>query len=114
MLRTVRSKGRKATKAEAILKIQEIYGRLCKGQARSKILKDCSEAWQCSERQVEDYLAKARQKIKDDCEMSRPALLAECLAGCRDVRESANRRGQHQVELNAIRLMTELVGLTSS
>ena len=52
--------------------------------------------------------------LLDDCEMSRPALLAECLAGIRDVRGNASRRGQHQVALNAIRLMSELVGLTSS
>ena len=104
--------GRKATKEEAALKVTEIYGRITKGQPRAKILRECAEQWQCCQRQVETYYARAQKLILDDCEMSRPALLAECLAGCRDVRESANRRGQHQVELNAIRLMTELVGLT--
>ena len=105
--------GKKATKEEAHLKVTEIYGRLTKGQAKSKILRECSEQWHCSTRQVDTYYARARQLVLDDCDMSRPALLAECLAGIRDVRESANRRGQHQVELNAIRLMTELVGLTT-
>ena len=106
--------GKKATKEEAHLKVTEIYGRITKGQAKSKILRECSEQWRCTTRQVDTYYARARGLITDDCDMSRPALLAECLAGIRDVRESANRRGQHQVELNAIRLMTELVGLTSS
>jgi hypothetical protein len=94
--------------------VQEVYGRLVKGQAKSKILRECSELYSVSPRQVENYMAKARKMINDDCDMSRQALLAETLSGIRDVRESANRRGQHQVELNAIRLMTELVGLTSS
>ena len=106
--------GRKSTKEEAHLKVTEIYGRLTKGQAKTKILQECSQQWQCSTRQVETYYARARQMILDDCDMSRPALLAECLAGIRDVRGNASRRGQHQVELNAIRLMSELVGLTSS
>ena len=106
--------GRKATKTESLLKTQEIYGRLTKGQSRSKILQDCSAQWGCSERQVENYVAKARVMIERDCELSRPAFLAECLAGIRDVREAAERRGQHQVALNAIRLMTELTGLTNS
>lgn len=105
--------GKKATKEEAHLKVTEVYGRITKGQARTKILRECSELWQCSTRQVETYYARAQRLILDDCDMQRPALLAECLAGIRDVRESANRRGQHQVELNAIRLMTELVGLTT-
>ena len=106
--------GRKATKEEAHLKVTEIYGRLTKGQAKTKILQECSQQWQCSTRQVETYYARARKLLLDDCDMSRPALLAECLAGIRDVRGNASRRGQHQVELNAIRLMSELVGLTSS
>ena len=38
--------------------------------------------------------------------------LAETLAGLRQVRQSAGRRGQHQVVVNAIRLQAELVGLT--
>jgi len=105
---------KKSTKLESNLKVTEIYGRLTKGQSRQRILRDCSELWGCSERQIETYLARARTLIEKDCEMSRPAFLAECLAGIRDVRDSASRRGQHQVELNAIRLMSELVGLTSS
>ena len=105
---------KKSTKLEATFKVNEIYGRLTKGQPRTKILRECSEAWGCSERQVESYLARARKQITEDCEMSRPALLAECLAGIRDTRENAERRGQHQVALNAIRLMAELTGLANS
>lgn len=104
--------GKKATKEEAHLKVTEIYGRITKGQSRNRILRECSEHWQCSTRQVETYYARAQQLIMDDCELSRPAFLAECLAGIRDVREQAERRGQHQVALNAIRLQAELTGLT--
>lgn len=103
---------KKSTKLESTHKVKEIYGRLTKGQSRTRILQDCSAAWNCSERQVETYLARARDLLLADCDMQRPALLAEMISGIRDIRENAERRGQHQVALNAVRLMSELVGLT--
>lgn len=57
-------------------------------------------------------MARAREMLMDDCNMQRPALLAEMLSGIRDIREAAERRGQHQVALNAVRLMAELTGLS--
>jgi hypothetical protein len=103
---------KKSTKIESSLKVDDIYGRLTKGQSRSRIVLDCSKAWGCSERQVDTYIARARERLLADCDMQRPALLAEMLSGIRDIRENAERRGQHQVALNAVRLMSELVGLT--
>ena len=87
---------------------------LCSGVSRSNILRVLSEEWQCSERNVEIYLSRARKQLEADCEVSRPAFLAECLAGIREVRENATKRGQHQVALNAIRLQAELTGLNKS
>lgn len=105
--------GRKATKSESLLRTQNIYGRLTQGQARSRIIRECSEEWGCSTRQVENYLAKAQKLIIDDCNMARPAFLAECLSGIRAIREQATTAGSHQTALNAIRLMAELTGLDS-
>ena len=102
----------KSTKAEVDLKVNEVYGRLTKGQSRYRIVQDCTKAWGCADRQVDTYIKRARELLDEDANMQRPALLAECLAGVRDIRENAERRGQHQVALNAIRLMSELVGLT--
>ena len=101
----------KSTKQEAALKVQEIYGRRCRGQSRNRILHECSEQWGCSTRQVETYYARAGELIEHDCEMARPAFLAELLAGIREVRENAANKGQHQVVLNAIQLQAKLVGL---
>lgn len=103
---------KKSTKLESSLKVDEIYGRLTKGQSRTRIVQDCSKAWGCSSRQIDTYLARAREMLLEDCNMQRPALLAEMISGIRDIRENAERRGQHQVALNAVRLMADLVGLT--
>ena len=71
-----------------------------------------AENWDIKERMAENYIADARVQIEHDCQLSRQQFLAETLAGLRQVRQSAGRRGQHQVVVNAIRLQAELVGLT--
>ena len=86
---------------------------LASGASRQQILQHSSENWDVSDRTADAYIAEARELIERDCDMSRPAFLAEALAGLRKVRQSAERRGQHQVVVNAIRLQAELVGLTS-
>ena len=106
--------GKRVTKSEVTLRTQEVYSRLVKGQSRGRIHQDLSAQWGLSLRQIDDYIAKARKQIELDCDMSRPAFLAECLAGIRDIRENAERRGQHQVALNAVRLQAELTGLTKN
>jgi hypothetical protein len=103
--------GRKATKNESTFRTQTVYGMLCDGKSRSDILRFITEEWGLSERQGENYLAKAYALLEKDCEMARPAFLSELLGGIRSIRQQAERRGQMQVALNAIRLQAELVGL---
>lgn len=103
---------KKSTQAEKRLRVDTVYGMLADGASRTSILQLAAEKWDVSERTGDAYIAEARQLIERDCELSRPAFLAEALAGLRLVRQTAARRGQHQVVVNAIRLQAELVGLT--
>ena len=103
--------GKKATNAESLLRSQEVYGLLCKGLARQQIIQNCSD-WGLSERQVDVYIAKARKLIEKDCELSRPAFLAQSLASIREIQMAAFKRGQYMCALQAVRLQAELVGLT--
>ena len=98
--------------AERKLRVDSVYGLLCDGASRSNIIQFCSENWGVGERCADNYIAGARELIEHDCLLSRQQFLAETLAGLRQVRQSAGRRGQHQVVVNAIRLQAELVGLT--
>jgi hypothetical protein len=102
---------KKATKNESTFRTQTIYGMLCDGKSRSDILRFATEEWGLSERQGETYLSRAYTLLEKDCEMARPAFLSELLGGIRSIRQQAERRGQMQVALNAIRLQAELVGL---
>ena len=102
----------RSTKAELDLRVSTVYGLLASGNPRAEILQFAADNWDVSERTGDKYIELAREKIRKDCDMARPAFLAESLAGIRQVRVNATRRGQHQVALNAIRLQCELVGLT--
>ena len=103
---------KKSTNAEKAFRVSTVYGLLCDGASRQDILQFCAENWDIKERNADTYIAEARVKIEQDCQLSRQEFLAETLAGLRQVRQSAGRRGQHQVVVNAIRLQAELVGLT--
>ena len=58
-----------------------------------------AENWDIKERMAENYIADARVQIEHDCQLSRQQFLAETLAGLRQVRQSAGRRGQHHLLL---------------
>jgi hypothetical protein len=102
----------KPTMAEKKLRVDSVYGMLVDGASRGNIVQFCAETFDVGERTADNYIAAARELIERDSDMSRPAFLAEALAGLRQIRLSAARRGQHQVCVNAIRLQAELVGLT--
>ena len=103
---------KKSTTAEKSFRVSTVYGLLCDGMSRADILQFCADNWDIKERNADTYIAEARALIEQDCSLSRQAFLAETIASLRQVRQSAGRRGQHQVVVNAIRLQAELVGLT--
>ena len=106
--------GKRSTQAELHLRRNTVYGMLADGASRASIVQFAAETWNVTERQADTYIKDARLLIEKECDLSRPAFLAESLAGLRAVRLAASRRGQHQVVVNAIRLQAELVGLTGS
>ena len=103
---------KKSTNAEVQLRINEVYGLLTRGYSRAQVLQHAADLWGCSVRQADTYIARAREILEQDCEMSRPAFLAEALARLRILEQRAEKRGQLQVAINSVRLQTELVGLT--
>ena len=101
----------KSTKAAKEFRVNTVYKMLIDGASRSQILQFCSDEWNISTRQGDNYIAEAREKIQYDCTISRQEFLAETLVGLRSIRQQAERRGQLQVAVNSMRLMTELVGI---
>lgn len=102
----------RSTAAETEFRVNTVYGLLVDGKSRSDILQFAADTWQVSVRSADTYIERARKKIEEDCELTRPQFLAEALAGLRSIRSQAERRGQMQVAINAVRLQAELIGLT--
>ena len=84
---------------------------LTTGFSRGDIVRTLSDEWQCSERQVDNYIAKARVMLEEDCQLARPAYLAELLGRLRSHEKNAAKRGQYQVAVNAAMNQAKLVGL---
>ena len=84
---------------------------LCKGKSRANIILHASEAWGVTERQTDNYLAQARERLEQDCAISREAFMAEALAGYRTIREQAEAKGQYAVAKTCLDAQTALVGL---
>ena len=103
---------KKSTNAEITLRVNEVFGLLSRGYSRAQILQHAAELWDCSDRTADTYIARAREMLEKDCEMSRPAFLAEALSRLRGIEQQAAKRGQLMVATNAIRLQCELIGLT--
>ena len=102
----------RSTAAEVAFRVNTVYGLLCDGKSRGEVVRFAAENWSLSSRQADELLARARIAIEKDCELARPAFLAEVLARLRNYEQQAARRGQLMVAVNSVRLQTELVGLT--
>ena len=103
---------KKVTKAESTLRTNEVYSYLTSGHSRAQIIQNCSD-WGLSERQVDTYIAKARVLIEKDCDLSRPAFLAECLQRLKRYEQAAAKRGQLGVAVQSVQLQMKATGLES-
>jgi hypothetical protein len=103
----------RSTAAETEFRCKAIYGLLCDGKSRGEIVQFAADAWGLKTRMTDELIARARDDLLKDCELTRPAYLAEALARLRNYEQQAAKRGQLMVAVNAVRLQTELIGLSA-
>ena len=101
----------KSTKVEVNHRVNACYKLLAEGQSRSQILLFCSENWGVGERQGETYLSRAREKLLEDCEMERPAWIAEALQRLRTYEQAAFKEKQNQTAINSVQAQAKLIGI---
>lgn len=101
----------RSTAAEVNFRVDTIYGLLTEGQSRGQIVQFAANQWKCSARQADEYIQRARIRLEEDAAMTRPAWIAEALGRLRTYEQSAYRRGQTQVAINAVQLQAKLIGL---
>ena len=108
-----KERAKRSTKSQKEFRVATIYGMLCENRSNTEILRFAAEesGWGVCERQVENYIADARELQRKDCEMSREAFMAEALAGYRELKAAASRRGQLMCAKQCLDAMVDLVGL---
>jgi hydroxyacyl-ACP dehydratase HTD2-like protein with hotdog domain len=102
---------KRKTAAEATLVTNEVYAQILKGSSRTQIIEFCQQRHGIKHGQADIYIKRARQLIYDDAQLSRPAFLAEVLAKTGKIYEMAEKKGQLQTMLNALRFACELTGI---
>ena len=70
-----------------------------------------SEKWGVADRTADQYMARAREKLLEDCEMERPAWIAEALQRLRTYEQAAYKQKQNQTAINSIQAQAKLIGI---
>ena len=101
----------RSTKLEAEHRVNACYKLLAEGQSRTQIVVFCADKFGIGERQSENYIARAREKLLEDAEMERPAWVAEALLRLRTYEQAAYKQKQNQTAINAVQAAAKLIGL---
>ena len=70
--------------------------------------------WDVSNARLMTTWPTARVKLAEDSSITREALMAEAFAAYRQIRQSAERRGQLMAALKAVENMTNLAGIKAN
>ena len=100
---------KKSTNVEIDARVNEVYDLLLKAYSRTQIVRQCSETWNVSERQVENYMARARQLMQLDAELERPQWLAAAIARLQEYERRAADRNQIAIALKALEDQAKLL-----
>ena len=101
----------RSTKVEKNFRVDTVYKLLSEGNSRGQILQFAANEWNVSDRQIDTYIANAREKLLADAEMERPAWVAEALQRLRTYEQAAYKNRQNQVAINAVQAQAKLIGL---
>ena len=101
----------RSTKVETEHRINAVYKLLAEGHSRAQVIQFCSEKWGVTDRQGDTYMARAREKLLEDCEMERPAWIAEALQRLRTYEQAAYKQKQNQTAINSVQAQAKLIGI---
>jgi cell fate (sporulation/competence/biofilm development) regulator YmcA (YheA/YmcA/DUF963 family) len=100
---------KKSTNIEIDERINTVYKLLLEGNSRTQILQYGADTWDLKERQVEEYIKRARDYQRLDAELERPEWLHESLSALKDIQRKATTRQQYSTALKAIEMQARLL-----
>ena len=100
---------KKGTNVEVDGRVNAVYDLLLQAYSRAQIVRHCAEEWDISERQAENYIARARKFQQLDAELERPEWLAAAIARLQDYEREARKRGNLSIAIKALENQAKLL-----
>jgi hypothetical protein len=100
---------KKGTNVEVDGRVNAVYDLLLQAYSRTQIVRHCAEEWDISERQAENYIARARKLQQLDAELERPEWLAAAIARLQDYEREARKRGNLGIAIKALENQAKLL-----
>ena len=104
---------KRSTKAEKILRVNQIVRMLVNCASRSSIVQFASSEWGLTSRQADNYIAEAREILRNDADIERHDYLAARLQTIDKVIQQGLRQNQLSAVIGALKLQAEVLGLTN-
>ena len=76
----------------------------------SEIAEFCLREWGVGRSGASDYIAKARELIREDCGIDRHDFIGSRLAMLDQIARASTESGQHSNAIGALRLQLEIIG----
>ena len=93
---------RKCNGAESEHRVNAVYDLLLRAHSRKQIIQFASENWGIGDRQVDNYIARARELLALDAELARPQWMHSALARLQEYERRAADKDQINTALIAL------------
>ncbi|MFY8147724.1 MAG: hypothetical protein ACOVNL_00725 [Prochlorococcaceae cyanobacterium] len=104
---------KKCTKVQALERQREAAQMLATGWTRREIVQHAAETWGVGSRQADDYIARARDDLRQDWDIERPQMLADLFCQLATLQQEARKTGQLHIALGCINTAAKLARLCS-
>ena len=100
--------GKRSTQAEVDYRVHRVAKLITHGVTRSELLQYAANEWGVKTRAADEYIAQARELLKQDFDIDRRQFTAEVLAQLASVQKAARKNGQLAVALGCINSMARI------
>jgi hypothetical protein len=100
---------KKGTNVEVDGRVNAVYDLLLQAYSRAQIVRHCAEEWDISERQAENYIARARKLQQEVADQNRDEWFVGALSRLQDCEREARKRGNIGVAIKAVETQARLL-----
>lgn len=107
-------RSKKATNAVVAHRVNRVARMYAHGGVRSEIIQYGVAQWGLSERQMDEYIKKAKEILVEDFEIDRRTFTAEIMSQLATIQKECRRTGNYSTALGAINSMMKLAQLVNT